>query len=284
MTTTHGGTCLNCGAVLQGRFCHACGQRSVPPFPTLRELVVDAWHELTVFDSRLARTVWLLVRHPGMLAVEYLSGRRTKYIAPLRLYLVASVIFFLIGAIVPRLSNPRRTATLPGEGNVTIDIMNPTELTPAERVEAEKSIERAPGVMKPFLRRAFYEPQRLRANMVEAIPRALFVLVPVFAAIVAIFYRRPFSQHLVFALYLHAAVFMTLAVARLANATRSVIVAGILELTAMVFLVVYSQLSFRKVYGDSWPRVLAKSLGIGVLYLFAGVLGIAGAVIWSAWV
>ncbi len=110
------------------------------------------------------------------------------------------------------------------------------------------------------------------------------VLVPVFAAIVAIFYWRPFSQHLVFALYVHAAVFMTLAVSRLANAARSVIVAGIVELTAIVFLAVYSQLSFRKVYGDSWPRVLAKSTGIAVLYLFAGVLGILGAVIWSAWV
>ena len=133
MTTTLTDTCLNCGAALQGRFCHACGQRTVPPFPTLREMIVDAWHELTVFDSRLARTVWLLVRHPGTLAVEYLSGRRTTYIPPLRLYLVASVVFFLIAAIVPSLSAARRIATLPGEGNVTIDLMNPTELTPAPR-------------------------------------------------------------------------------------------------------------------------------------------------------
>ena len=284
MTTTLGGTCLNCGAELQGRFCHACGQRVAPAFPTLREMIVDAWQELTIFDGRLARTVWLLVRHPGMLALEYLSGRRATYLPPLRLYLVASVVFFLIAALVPSMSTARRTATLPGREKVTIDLMDTTELTPAQREEAEKSIERAPAFMQPLFRRAFFDRQSLRANMVAAFPRVLFVLVPVFAAIVAIFYWRPFSQHLVFALYLHAAVFMTLAVARLANATRSVIVAGILELTAMVFLVVYSQVSFRKVYGDSWPRVLVKSLGIGVLYLFACVLGIAGAVIWSAWV
>lgn len=247
-------------------------------------MIVDAWHELTVFDSRLGRTVWLLVRHPGMLALEYLAGRRTAYLPPLRLYLVASVVFFLISAIVPSMSTTRRTATLPGDENITIDLMDTTELTPEQREKAEKSIERAPRFMKPLFQRAFFERERLRANMLEVFPRVLFVLVPVFAAIVAIFYWRPFSQHLVFALYLHAAVFMTLAVSGLANATGSVIVAGVVELTALVFLVVYSQLSFRKVYGDSWPRVLAKSLGIGVLYLFASVLGVAGAVIWSAWV
>jgi len=277
-------SCLNCGAELHGRYCGTCGQRATPPFPTMREMLVDAWHELTVFDDRLLRTVSLLVRRPGRLTLDYLAGRRVTYVPPLRLYLVASVAFFLVGTMIPRVDAPRRTATLPGKDGVTIDLMRPEPLTEVQRAKAEESIARAPGFMRPLIRRAFYEPERLRRNMVEAFPRVLFVLVPVFAAIVAIFYWRPFSQHLVFALYLHAAAFATLAIPRLAHIFRSVTVAAVAEIVAVVFLLAYSQFSFRNVYGDSWPRVLAKSAGIAVFYAVAGILGILVAVAWAAWV
>jgi hypothetical protein len=39
--------CLNCGAPLAGPFCAECGQRDVPPYPSVRELVVDAFWELS---------------------------------------------------------------------------------------------------------------------------------------------------------------------------------------------------------------------------------------------
>ena len=49
-------TCLNCGAELHGAFCSRCGQRVIPPYPTMRELVGDAWHELSGYDGRFMRT------------------------------------------------------------------------------------------------------------------------------------------------------------------------------------------------------------------------------------
>ena len=47
------GRCLNCNAPLHGPFCGACGQRAVPPDPTVRELAGDAWNELTGYDGRI---------------------------------------------------------------------------------------------------------------------------------------------------------------------------------------------------------------------------------------
>jgi len=44
-------TCLNCGAQLSGRFCASCGQRAIPPRPTVRELAGDAWNELVGWDG-----------------------------------------------------------------------------------------------------------------------------------------------------------------------------------------------------------------------------------------
>ena len=49
--------CLNCGATLNGPFCAACGQRVVPPHPTAKELVGDAYDELVGWDGKFARTI-----------------------------------------------------------------------------------------------------------------------------------------------------------------------------------------------------------------------------------
>jgi hypothetical protein len=245
-------------------------------------MLVDAWHELTVFDDRLLRTLGLLLRHPGRLTLEYLAGRRVTYVPPLRLYLVASVAYFLIAAMTSSVTHVRRTTTLPGKGNVTIDLLEPSQLTPEERAQALQAIERAPALLRPLLRRSFEDPAGLRQNMLAAMPRMMFVLVPVFAGIVAAFYWRPFSQHLVFALYLHGAIFLALCIARLANLTGSTIMMAVFQGAALLFVILYTQFSFRKVYGDSWPRVLVKSVGIAVLYLAVGIVGVLSAFTWAA--
>ena len=90
--------CLNCGTPLQGAFCAACGQRAVPPNPTVRELAGDAWHELSGYDGRIMSTIRGLVR-PGFLTREYLEGRRAHYVPPVRLYLVVSVVYFRGGGV-----------------------------------------------------------------------------------------------------------------------------------------------------------------------------------------
>ena len=273
--------CLDCGAELHGRYCAQCGQRATPPHPTMREMVVDAWHELTVFDSRLARTVTLLLRRPGELTHEYLAGKRSRYILPLRMYLIASVAYFLVAAFVPD-ARPRNTAAkLPGKDDVTIDLMQPDPLSPEEREKARKSVERAPGVLKPMFIRVIDDPAGVRRNMQEAMPRVFFVLVPVFAGIVAIFFWRSFPQHLVFSLHLHAAIFTVFAVQHLSNLTRSAIVVGVFQFAALVFVVSYTVRAFRRTYGDRWVTLLLKMTGVFVLYMLAAVAAVVGAFVWS---
>jgi hypothetical protein len=92
--------CLNCGAALHGQFCAACGQRAVPPDPSVAELAGDAWREQSGYDGRIAATVRGLLR-PGYLTREYLAGRRKRYLSPVRLYLIVSVMYFVVAASTP---------------------------------------------------------------------------------------------------------------------------------------------------------------------------------------
>src|SRR5262245_46317289 len=95
--------CLNCGEPLRGSFCSACGQRVVPPDPSVAELAGDAWEELSGYDGRIAATFRGLL-HPGFLTREYVAGRRARYLSPLRLYLSVSVLYFLIAASTPAIA------------------------------------------------------------------------------------------------------------------------------------------------------------------------------------
>jgi hypothetical protein len=92
--------CLNCGEVLTGQHCSHCGQRARVRVLSLGGLLRDLFGDLTDWDSRIWRTLRPLAFKPGQLTSEYLRGRRTLYTPPFRMYLILSVLFFLMTTLV----------------------------------------------------------------------------------------------------------------------------------------------------------------------------------------
>ncbi|HNP34476.1 MAG TPA: DUF3667 domain-containing protein [Woeseiaceae bacterium] len=95
------GSCLNCGASLMGQYCGNCGQRATSRLISIWELLRDAFGDLLELDSRLWRTLFPLLLRPGKLTEDYLKGRRARYMPPFRMYLVFSLIFFLVAFFDP---------------------------------------------------------------------------------------------------------------------------------------------------------------------------------------
>jgi hypothetical protein len=243
----------------------------------------DLWEELSGYDGRFARTFRRLFGRPGALTVDVLEGRRASYVTPLRLYLVASVAYFLVAALVPPLRKPP-TAAIPGS-KTNIDLMSDdrNRMTPEQQAEVLKSIERAPWGFKYVLRPLVLDPRGVRSRLLENLPRMFAVIVPLFAAILSLFYwRRPFAQHLVFALHVHAIVFSVMALERFIELPRSFIVAGVAQGAGLLFIAWYWFLAIRRVYGGSWTVIGLKSVGIGTLYMVVGVTGLLGTLVWSA--
>ena len=85
--------CLNCGAALQGKFCHACGQKAASGHLGMHDFAHEAAHEFLHLDGKILKTVKMLIIRPGELTREFLAGRRARYISPVRLYLTFSLIF-----------------------------------------------------------------------------------------------------------------------------------------------------------------------------------------------
>ncbi|HEU5135489.1 MAG TPA: DUF3667 domain-containing protein [Steroidobacteraceae bacterium] len=88
--------CANCHASLDGEYCSACGQRHEPHIHTVAHFAGEAFESISHADSRLWRTLWYLLARPGFLTREFFRGKRVSYLPPFRLYLVISVVFFLV--------------------------------------------------------------------------------------------------------------------------------------------------------------------------------------------
>jgi hypothetical protein len=265
--------CLNCGTLLNGPFCAECGQRDIPPYPSARELVVDAVSELSGWDGRIATSVRTLLLRPGKLTREFLEGRRARYISPLRLYLMASLAYFVLAATAPdvRLDSGK---TLFLGLRVSTTVANDSAASRPERVGAaarsameSQQIASAPPLMQPFLRKSVDDPAGFRAGIFAAVPRMMFVLLPVFAGILALFYRgRKYPEHLYFAIHLHAFFFLVFAIVELLKFTQVAPLVIVGAALSTLSLPVYATVAFRHTYGGSLARTVAKEVGIGAIY------------------
>src|SRR5438309_3549029 len=86
--------CENCGAELQGHWCAQCGQPAIEYRRSFRHVVANLLNEFLNWDSKFFTTIALLILKPWRLTNEFLAGKRVRYVNPLRLYLLASILFF----------------------------------------------------------------------------------------------------------------------------------------------------------------------------------------------
>lgn len=90
--------CKNCGLNLEPnfKFCPTCGQQHKEKVVHFKQFILDFLGDYFTFDSLIIRSVRPLLFNPGFLTIEYIAGRRVKYIPPLRMFIFISIIFFLV--------------------------------------------------------------------------------------------------------------------------------------------------------------------------------------------
>ncbi|MDJ0940166.1 MAG: DUF3667 domain-containing protein [Woeseiaceae bacterium] len=220
--------CRNCQSSLDGEFCSTCGQRNVDLERPIWSLVGSVISETFEVDGRAASTVKVLFRHPGMLTAEFLAGRRAAYSPPLRLYLVFSIVFFLLVSWF-----------------------------------ASSGILREPGADPTFdaAVQARFLSDELPTLMFLLLP-AFAVLMKI------VYWRRLYFDHLIFSLHLHCVAYVALVLILPLEAVASRNIALLLlQVVAFVSFLVYFMIAVRRVYGSGWLLAALRSNVVFTAYI-----------------
>lgn len=87
---------------MRGAFCHSCGQKDDDYRRPLLTLSNEFLGDVFQWDSRVLRSIIPFLFMPGTLTRAYMRGRRQQFISPLRLYLVISIVFFIVLGVSDR--------------------------------------------------------------------------------------------------------------------------------------------------------------------------------------
>src|SRR2546421_449492 len=265
--------CENCGAKLTGPHCAQCGQAAIDYRRSFRHVIVDVLDSFLNWDSKFFATIGLLIVKPWKLTNDFLSGKRVRYLHPLRLYLLASILFFFAvnyGAKGLRLQ--------PGE----IGEKHRAQVADAinqGRDEIEKWLEaRAKEKMGEHGTKMGLFITTLFSNL----PYMMFCCIPLFAFVLKVLYVRRhifYIDHLIYALHIHTFFYAGIMLIVLATMGLHRIappkLAGWIIAFLWILFVVQIFLSSRRVYRQGWFMSTLKFLVVGFAYLIVLFLALA---------
>jgi len=284
--------CMNCGQVLSGAYCSACGQESRIQTPTVGEFVREFVQDQMALEGKLLRTLKLLLTRPGALTLDYISGRRQCYIRPLRLYLALSVVFFAISGLVghhawmqadpgdedkPLFAQKSDAAQVPTAGEGKAGSTAPAGQAdsgaaklPDGGFDAMRDFKTGYPLLDARIHAYFSQTQKQAgAQLSRAIdndaPVAMFFLLPLFAGLLQLAYLRHhlrYGVHLLFSLHYHAFVFLDLLVQEIPWPS---IANALLNAAIPVYLV----MALLRVYGGRW---WLTGIGVAALLLVYAIL------------
>jgi hypothetical protein len=275
-TQRHHSNCLNCGASLVGPWCAQCGQRDPHPDVPLHELLHDIAHEFTHWDGKVLGTIRELVSRPGQLTVDFLAGRRARWLPPFRLYLIVSVAYFLSvpaeEMITHRGAKAITQVTLP-DTLIALDQGARARRVLRPEVAAQLDSSALGHVLSSSrIERVLNEKEEYDRALRAALPKIMFVLLPLFALFLRVAYRATYPgyvPHLYFSIHLHAFAFVALTLTVVLRLLGSIRVDEFAAVAFFVVLAWYTFAAIRRVYGGTVGRTLLRGGAVGVSYAAA---------------
>jgi hypothetical protein len=258
-------TCRNCGAQTVGRYCHECGQDVLagtgqPVF----KIIGQTLGTIFALEGKTPRTLAYLIIRPGFLSEEYKAGRINKYVHPVTLFWMSTLIFFALLVSQIDLGNLQKVTTSDPADKGMVFTFSLGDSTKNYSTNDENT------------RQKTLEFVSLIANyFTKFAPYAGLLLVPVFALLLASFFWRKkfyYVYHLIFALHLHTFLwffFTLLFIPKLfINKVEY-------PLWVVIIFFAYMTIAFHRFYKITWWKAIRKSIGIIFLYLILITLIIA---------
>ncbi len=261
--------------------------------PTLKEFAQEFGEHFISTEGAIWRTLRMLLTQPGRLTREYWTGRRKHFVLPLRLYLTVSVLvliaFKLFGAfhldsateftVANELRQQRPVVLFDvatfgqwsrlGPMAIDKDVFTCVHLPQWICQRVETHVHGEPDTVARWLSGVF---DRAAGHTGQA----MFFLLPLFAVWSKFLYRnqgRFYTEHLVFALHLHAFFFVMLLVS-------TAPVAGA-KAVALIGAMAYFMVSLQTVFGGALWKNLWRGAFIAILHGAVIATALHAMLIWA---
>jgi len=178
-------SCPTCAARSEGKYCSNCGEKRITDADySIRYYLGESFSAITLLESKLLRSLWLVASKPGYLSREYFAGRRVRYIKPLQLFIFLNVVYYFSLTVFTATTFTTPLATqlhmndyYPGYASRRVD----------HKLQAEK-------ISYSALERKYNEKTAVLSKTL------IFLLIPIFALLFFMFFFRHkefFVEHLV---------------------------------------------------------------------------------------
>lgn len=257
--------CLNCNAPLTTtqKFCGECGQKTALKRVNLHDVFHDAIHYFTHADKGIFTLLISLIKQPGLVAKEYVEGKRKKHFPPLNFFLIVAAVYIVMGGITSKYSK-----------------------TPLQRNTRENSYTSAPKISMPdnFQQAESIKRMEKMANIGRFFSKysnyVAMLAAPLISFLIWLLYLRGrynYTEHLVANLYLIG----------FTNLFRCLIVAPIaiflsikpenrnVQLAFVLFEVLYRTLFYYRFMGEySWAgKAKAFLVSAGTAIFWSALIG-----------
>lgn len=267
---------------------------------SLWALMTEFVGEIFDLDSKAWRSLRPLMLQPGRITNEYLAGRRASYVSPLRLYLTASVLFFILAALTGKTpplplgdADERRpvieTAQQADGANALIAVSGSCDEITLD-IDADWARTWQVHLIESCKRVTADSGKSLERASFDNIPVMMVIFIPVLALVMKLLYplsKRFYVEHLVFFLHYHAFGFVVL-----------MLMIGIYESGAMIgwskmawrvvsiagsgCMALYLLVAMRRVYLQGWLATAAKFVLLFMTYLIGLSMSLFGVILYTA--
>jgi hypothetical protein len=255
-------TCRNCGVQILGRYCHECGQDVFAGvgIPILK-LLAQVLDNVFALEGKTPRTLAHLMIRPGFLSEEYLNGKVSRYVHPVKLFWMATLIFLALSIYHIDKINWRKEfieniKDNKGDDNTKTFVIKSENVYDNE-VKKQKLAELLS--MIPHLISKFA-------------PYVAFLLIPFFALLLALYFRRKkyyYIHHLIFTIHFHTFLWIFCSFLLIVSIFVSLEIPDWLSLILFFTPGIYFIFALHRFYQTrTWWQAMWKSVVITIFYLF----------------
>ena len=274
--------CPNCENEYSSKFnyCPYCSQKNIDTDPKLKYFFSELLSANFNLDSKIFITLKSLVLKPAELSKEFLAGKREKYITPIRLYLIISLVYFFVVSLdfdnksqIIEIGNSETVATDSSSVSIILDEVNTDSLTEFEEGIYQKiKVLNTPSGQKIFV-------EKMKKN----ISVGMFIFIPLTALLLLILFRKKtkyYIPNLIFTIHLQSLLFLWF--------TFFIIIgfftdSGILFIIELFFVLFISFMWIKSFYETSSAKTILKMFLFSIVWSFLLIAFMGIVLVFSFW-